>query len=419
MRLLAVLVLAPLFATAQAPPAATPPAPRVIGEVLSVDAQAQQLKLKPDSGEVSTVGLSEQTRYLRVPPGEKDLKKASPIQLSDIGPGDRVLARGSFGADPTSLAASTVIVMTRADLAQKQQREQAEWQQRGVAGVVTAVNPDSKEIIIKERSQEGKAFVVDTSKSNLRRYAPDSVRFSDAKPSSFGDLKIGDTVRVLGTKSEDGTHITAEEIVSGSFRTLAATIVSVDAASGTLKVTDLQTKKPLTIHTSADSTLRRVPPTAAQMMAARARGMTSSPGAGGSGAGAPGMGGPRQGASRAGGGPDGVRPVFGGPGGGPPAGAREIPGPGGPGMPGPGGRGGQGGNFDFARMLERMPVLSLAELKAGDAIVVSSTKSADASNLTAIALVAGVEPFLASAPRNSAGEVNLGMWNMDIAVPGQ
>jgi hypothetical protein len=36
----------------------------------------------------------------------------------------------------------------------------------------------------------------------------------------------------------------------------------------------------------------------------------------------------------------------------------------------------------------------------------------------AITIVAGVEPFLASAPK-SAGVVNLGSWNFDIGMPSQ
>ena len=66
-----------------------------------------------------------------------------------------------------------------------------------------------------------------------------------------------------------------------------------------------------------------------------------------------------------------------------------------------------------------MPPLALSELKKGDAIIVSSSKaSSEGSALTAIAFVAGVEPFLAAAPR-TAGQVNLGSWNLEVGVPEQ
>ena len=66
---------------------------------------------------------------------------------------------------------------------------------------------------------------------DFRRYAPDSVRFSDAKPGSFADLKVGDQLRVLGEKNADGTRIKAEAIVSGSFRNIAGVIKSIDASA--------------------------------------------------------------------------------------------------------------------------------------------------------------------------------------------
>jgi len=63
-------------------------------------------------------------------------------------------------------------------------------------------------------------------------------------------------------------------------------------------------------------------------------------------------------------------------------------GPGGPQGPRPGG----GGNM--ADMLERLPVISINELKVGDTILLSSLPGADPTQLTAISLVSGVEPLL-------------------------
>jgi hypothetical protein len=60
-----------------------------------------------------------------------------------------------------------------------------------------------------------------------------------------------------------------------------------------------------------------------------------------------------------------------------------------------------------------MPQLALSELKKGDAVIVSSSKGPDPSSVTAFTFVAGVEPFLAAAPR-TAGQVNLGSWNLDV-----
>jgi hypothetical protein len=57
-------------------------------------------------------------------------------------------------------------------------------------------------------------------------------------------------------------------------------------------------------------------------------------------------------------------------------------------------------------------------LKKGDALIISSSKAPDGSAITAMSLVAGVEPFLAAAPR-TAGQVNLGSWNIEMNMPEQ
>ena len=101
------------------------------------------------------------------------------------------------------------------------------------------------------------------------RYSPASVKMADAQPGSIADLQPGDQVRVLGNKSEDGTTIVAEKVLSGSFRTIPATIVSISPDGKELKITDLQTKQPVIVALTDDSAVRRLPGMMAQMLAMR------------------------------------------------------------------------------------------------------------------------------------------------------
>ena len=96
--------------------------------------------------------------------------------------------------------------------------------------------------------------------TKFRRYAPDSVRFSDAQPGVFADLKVGDQLRALGTKSTDGTRFTPEEIVTGSFQTISGTITEIDAEKKEIKIKDLQSQQAVTIAVSKDSSMRRLTP---------------------------------------------------------------------------------------------------------------------------------------------------------------
>jgi hypothetical protein len=282
--------------------------------------------------------------------------------------------------------------------------DQQAWQ-KGVVGTVESVNPDTKEITVKTRGMNAKTVVIDISSNpGMLRYAPGSYKFDEAKPGTLADIHPGDTLRARGSNNDDGTKIKADQILSGAFETLAATVVSVDAANGIVKVKDLQTKKSLDIKTTAETLERKLPEQMAAMMARRMNGGTGAPG------------GP-PGSAQGGGAPGGGGSWQGGQGGAPGAGARPggWNGQGGPGGPGAGG----GRNFDLQQMLERMPPMPLTDLKAGDALIISSTKGTDPGSLTAITLVAGVEPFLAAAPRNNAGVVNLGAWSFDGGIPAQ
>ncbi len=382
---------------------------RVIGEVTAKDAGGKQLTVKADGGSAYTVVLDEKTRFMRVPPGEKDLKNAAKITVDEVKVGDRVMARGTVNEDQKTVPAIAVIVMTKEDLAQKNQREQAEWQKRGVSGEVKTVTPD---LVISTHTREGVSsltVIIPASNARIRRYSPDSVRFSDAKPATVADIQPGDQARVLGTKNADGTRIEAEEIVVGTFRAIAGTVISVDPAKNEISLKDVDTKKAVAIMLTAEVQLRKLSPMAAMMLARRLNPsfqntVSAGPGRSGAGGGATSEA-ARQGTPR-------------GPGveGGPPPGA-----PGGGqggwqrGAGSGGGRGGPGGgNLD--QMLERLPTFTLAELQPGEPLIVSTTARPGASSAHAITILSGVEPILRAAP---AGSMSLGSWSLDLNMPAQ
>ena len=358
---------------------------RVMGEVTSIDPGAKQMSVKTDAGSLVTVGLDEKTEYLRIPPGETSMDKAAKIAFTEIAVGDKVYVRGKVSDDRKSVPAQKLIVMSKGDIQKMHEHERAEWQRRGVAGIITALNAQTSEVTLQTRTREGvKPLVVSAPESvKFRRYAPDSVKFSDARPSSFSELKVGDQLRALGDKSADGSKLTAEQVVSGAFQTIGGTVTGVSPETNEIKITVLGSKKALTIVVNRDSMLRKIPPQIAAMIAMRSQGGPGGPQGGGGPQGS--GGGPAGGA----GGPQGS--------GGRPAGGAG--GPGQPGQPGPGGGPSgeprrMGGGGDFQDMLERMPALTLADIKTGDVIAVSSTMGADPSRLTAITLVTGVDAVL-------------------------
>jgi hypothetical protein len=312
---------------------------------------------------------------LRVPPGEKDLKNATPLQAQDLQPGDRVLVRSQASADGHSMTALAVIVMKQTDVSARQQRDREEWQKHGVGGLVTAADPAAGTITISSAGLgENHNIVIRTTKTTTaRRYAPDSVKFDDARSAALDQIKPGDQLRARGTRNADGTEVEAEEVVFGSFRNIAGTVTSIDAASNSMTVQDAIGKGSVVVKVTPDSQIKKLPSEMAQRIAVRLKG----------GGGDESV----QGAS------PGQRPV-------PPAAVASGGSSQSSGAPGMRGQGANGPP-DLQRFLGRMPNNTLAELQKGDAVMIVSTQSADPGTATAITVLAGVEPILTASPNRA------------------
>jgi len=175
-------------------------------------------------------------------------------------------------------------------------------------------------------------------------------------------------------------------------------VTTIDPATGSLKVTDLVTKKPLVVRVNGDSTLRKLPENVARMIAMRLNGGSAGAAQGASG------GGP---SSRGGQSGSGTQPGSGGQSSsGAQAGSGAQP-----------GAGGARRSGDLQQMLERMPPIKLEDLKPGDAIIVTSTEGTDPSQVTAITLLAGVEPILTATPASRRTSM-LGSWNLEMDTGG-
>ena len=355
---IALLVAAPLVAPlvnaqgAGAQGAATQASSRFVGAITTISGKT--LTVKTDGDGVRQVEVPATAALKRIAPGQKDLSTADTIQFSDLETGDRVLVKLNPDAPAGTSEALQIVAVKQADVAEKQQKDREDWQRRGVGGLVKSVDSAGGVIVLTSGSgAAAKTIIVHTTKATmLKRYAPASVSFDAALPAPIDAIHAGDQLRARGTKNADGTEIAAEEVISGTFRNISGAITSLDTAGSALVVKDLATKKLVTIHIAADAQMRRLPDMMARMLAARLEGAT-----GGSG----------------------------------------------------GGRGGPGGGGgDPQQMLNRAPAIQLADLKKGDAVMLVSTDGA--TEVTAITLLAGVEPLL-EAP--AASQSLLNNWSMN------
>src|SRR5829696_7832395 len=234
---------------------------QLIGEITALDAGSGQVTVRTTAGKDVTFQVGGETSFLRIAPGERSLDKAEKITRADVAVGDRVLVRGG-AAGATSgqpFTARQLIVVSRQALDSRRERERDDWRRRSINGRITALNPAAKEVTVSVRSREGAQDVVVNVSDNVKllRYAPDSVRREDARPSSFADLKVGDQLRALGERSADGARFTAEEVIAGAFSRTRGTIVETNA------------ERRVVVVVGKNSSVRRVPAEFVEEMARR------------------------------------------------------------------------------------------------------------------------------------------------------
>ncbi|HKW31671.1 MAG TPA: DUF5666 domain-containing protein [Candidatus Acidoferrum sp.] len=364
-------------------------AARPVGTIKSIS--GNNIVLTTDnSGDVNVV-VQDAAKLVRVEPGQKDLKEAVPIMLKELLSGDRILVRGQLGEDGKTVFATSVIAMKKASIADKQAQEREQWRQ-GTAGLVSSVDAATNTILITQPGiGEKKTVTIHLAKDTVvRRYAPDSIKFDDAKPAKLEQIKAGDQLRARGTRSADGSELTAAEIVSGTFRNIAGTISSIDPSANTMTLEDLGTKKNVTVRITPDSQVRKLTLPMAQRIAVRLRGASAdSQTPSGTGANATATQGQRPAGTQTGGG----------------------------GEAGSGGQG-RGAGGDFQQAFNRMPAATLAEFQKGDAVMIVATEGGTNGLPSVITLLGGVEPILQASPNSSASSI-LSPWSLGDASGGE
>ena len=354
----------------------------LIGTVEKVDASGKVLAVKPDKSDQTAVKFDDKTQFLRIPAGETDTKKATRATAGDVSVGDRVIARLREGED--GKPAVFLYFSKQAELAQRKEKSAEEWK-NGVSGLADSVDQAGKKIVITVRGAgPAKSVSLDLSSNilDVTRFSPETGK---NEPSTLASIRPGDQVTVIGQKNADMTAIKVEAITSGFYKTLPVQIKSIDPAAGQIMAMDLASKKPITISVGPDSVMKKLDDATAQQLARRLN-PTIQEGRGGRG-------------GRGGGGAD--------------AGAAPVAIPGAAPEAAAGGRGGRGGGrpLDLAKVVDQAPVISLADLKPNEPIVVAGAATDDLSKMRALKLISGVDPILRAAPQNGTDPL-AGNWSL-------
>lgn len=357
-----------LFLLLAIPATAQAPANQSFVGTVSAFKSGTQFEFKPDQGVPVEVAITADTLAQKVAPGETSLKNAVAANLADLMIGDRALVTLEAGTNK----ARRIVIMTASDISKRDDSDRQDWNTRGLSGIVAERSGNTITIRSQSLQGENRQTITVSDQTKFRRYAADSVRFADAKPSRLAEIGTGDQLRARGQKSPDGNTVAAEEVVFGSFLTTAGSVVSVNAVTKEISVRETGSGKAMIVQLTPDSRIKRMAP------------LPFLPGGGP--AAPPGRGGPPAGA------PLGL-PAPGGANGGMP-----------PGMPP-----GRGGPPTLAQMVDTFQAGAFDDIKPGQTIVVSSTKGAKTDRVTAILLLTNADMLIrmasmrAGGPQDSAG----------------
>ena len=313
----------------------------IFGTVTDFRMSSLEIGLQPDEGAATYFKVSPDTEVVEVEPGEHDLSRAKTVRVTDLSIADRVLVTFVAGMPE----ARRIVLISAVDIQKRNEAERLDWKKRGLSGTVTDIH--GREITLRTGSAQGPPSITVevTPKTKVRRYAPDSVKFADAQWSTIREIAVGDQVRARGNLSADSARLAAEDLVYGSFRSAIGAITAIDAEAHKITIADLVTKRPLTIRITAATQLKEMPDF---------RGLFKN------GHGAP------QGASPA---------------------AHAVSDP---------------QKLDVAKLLEMLPPASFENLKAGGAVMVSSTRGSTSGEVTAIRIVTNADFLIETAAAAAA-----------------
>jgi hypothetical protein len=303
----------------------------VSGTVIGFRVEVLEIEIKADAGGDLAIKVGPDTEVVQVPPGERNLSKAKEARVTEIARGDRVLVSYVRGL----AEARRIVWMPAWDIEARNEAERADWQKRGISGIVAS--KDERGITIERRlpGSVDLTLITVTGATTIRKYAPDSVRFVDAVPATADEISVGDQVKARGDKSEDGKSLAADALVFGTFLSKAGTVTAVDANAGEVRIQEVPSRQPLLIRVTSGTTLKMMPdPQAmfAQMMKAQAS-------------------------------------------------AHEQP----------------TRRFDIASIISELPAGKVTDIKVGTMVIVSSTKGAKPGEVTAITLMANADGIIGMA----------------------
>ena len=230
------------------------------GEITRIGENGKYIEIRTGAGNI-VADLTDATKLKRIVGVKFDPQTAIDSDLSAVGVGDKVVVIGKVSADKKRISAKNIYLLTSGDLAKRAADFRESWRERGISGKVVSIDVPNRQLVVRtiEKSGEKTLSVTTHPATAFKRYAPNSASYSKAVKAAFGDVLVGDQVRVLGDISADGSGFKAEEIVSGTFRTIVGTVTAIDIEKFAITVRDVQFDQPIIIAVNPNSQIRIFP----------------------------------------------------------------------------------------------------------------------------------------------------------------
>jgi hypothetical protein len=203
---------------------------RIAGQVFFANEVSRTITLKTDSGDLVDFNYEVDTSFLH--PGTEPQRDVGDHRMlpQELNTGDRLCVGTS--------APLVVTVTPRREIQAEQKRELVEWQADSLYGIVSEIDRKAQRITLEVSTGDTKTIhVVEVSPSVAYWvFPPNSIRMSDAVAGSLEGIALGDTLYAHGLKSGASEKFRASLIVSGGFRSFAATIETMKILDETLDV---------------------------------------------------------------------------------------------------------------------------------------------------------------------------------------
>lgn len=230
----------------------TSPRCKVFGLIFSIDPFGETLLLKDAGGYLKSVKLPSGAIISKLPVTSGDT--ITQIRRTDLNTGDLACVHGGEGNAPLQLS-----VVRRTDLHQAQADFLVGWQRNSLYGVLTSIDVSGRAFVVKPLAPSNSDMPVRISvpeSARLRAALPDARSIQESASFRLEDVKPGEPVYVRGSRSGNGSDMTASLVLRGGYRGILGTLIEVQTLSSLIRIREFGTDKTLTIKMALGAVYR-------------------------------------------------------------------------------------------------------------------------------------------------------------------